>query len=163
MTAEPEAEPEAEPITRWGTAQPDGSLWLTATAVAVGEAGVLFVGRSGAGKSRLALEMMSLGARLLSDDGVRLWDGPEGPVLERPAQAPALIEARGIGLLRAGPLSATAPLAVVVDLDRSEPARLPPRRLVAIGERTRPLIRGAGHPTLAPALLLLARHGRAEP
>jgi hypothetical protein len=40
---------------------------------------------------------------------------------------------------------------------------LPPRRYVAIGDELHPLILGAGNNTLAPALCVMLRHGRAEP
>ena len=47
-------------------------------------------------------------------------------------------------------------------LDRPESDRLPPRRLVAIGNGQCPLILGAGNPTLAASLILLLRNGRAD-
>lgn len=155
-------EPEPEPITRWAAGQKGGALWLTATAVALDGRGVLVLGAPGAGKSALALGLMAHGARLISDDGVWLALS-DPPMLERPPQSPDLIEARGIGLLHAGPVVSDAPLSLVVDLDRAEAGRLPPRRLVAIGHGTCPLILGRGHPTLAGTLVILARHGRAEP
>ncbi|PWK60135.1 HPr kinase/phosphorylase [Roseicyclus mahoneyensis] len=156
------AAPEPEPITRWAAGTTDSAIWLNGTAVAVDDQGILILGASGTGKSGLALNLLALGAVLIADDG--LWlDAAEGqPRIARPTRSPDLIEARGIGLIRAGTTRAAAPLAIIVDLDRAEPERLPPRRLVAIGEALCPLILGAGHNTLAPALVLMARHGRAE-
>ena len=155
--------PPPEPLARWAASRDGAALWLNATAVAVGRAGLLILGAPGAGKSGLALELIALGASLIADDGVWLRPAPAGPVLARRERAPELIEARGIGLLQPGPVTPSAPLAVAVDLDRAELERLPPRRLVAIGAQTRPLILGAGQRTLAPSLLLLARTGRAAP
>jgi hypothetical protein len=71
------------------------------------------------------------------------------PFLERPDTATDLIESRGIGLLRAGSIHGRAPLELVIDLDTAEPERLPPRRNVTTGSVERPLILGAGHPSLA--------------
>jgi HPr kinase/phosphorylase len=155
--------PSPVPITRWVTARDGKALWLNATAVAVNGAGLLFLGAPGAGKSSLALALMAHGATLISDDGVWLNPDPTGARLQRPPQSPDLIEARGIGLLRGGPITAAAPLAVIVDLDTAETERLPPRRLVAIGDWRCPLIHGGRQPTLAAALVIMARNGCAEP
>ncbi len=159
MTA---ATPEPEPITRWAAGTKGRAIWVNGTGVAVGDQGILILGAPGSGKSGLALTLLTMEAELIADDG--LWldhvDGP--PRISRPAQSPDLIEARGIGLIRAGATRPSAPLAFVVDMDRTEPERLPPRRLVAIGNALCPLILGAGHNTLGPALFLMARHGRAE-
>ena len=152
-----------EPITRWVTGRDSDALWLHATAVAMGETGILILGAAGSGKSSLALALMAHGATLIADDGVRLRATSEAVLLERPASSPDLIEARGVGLLRGGPITSAARLAIAVDLDRRETERLPPRRLVAIGDRSYPLILGGQAPTLAASLVIMARHGRAEP
>lgn len=152
-----------EPITRWASGRKDGAIWLNATGVAIDGQGVLILGAPGSGKSSLAVALIALGAVLISDDG--LWvDMASAPAhLMSPDAVDALIEARGIGLLHAGAICGNAPLAIAVDLDRVEPQRLPPRRYVAIGDGLLPLILGAGNNTLAPSLMLMARHGRAEP
>ena len=152
-----------EPLAGHATVSEGGRFLFHASAVALDGAGVLILGASGRGKSLLALGLMALGARLIADDGV--WAGVSGDIirLSRPDSAPALIEARGIGLLHAGPVCARARLNLVVDLDRAEPARLPPRRRVAIGTAMAELILAAGHPMLAPAVVQILRHGRAVP
>jgi HPr kinase/phosphorylase len=156
-------DPAPEPLEPRAGARDGAALWLQATGVALAGRGLLILGAPGSGKSTLALQLMALGAALISDDGLWLRPGADGPALHRPAQAPGLIEARGIGLLQAGPTVASAPLSLVADLDRTEPHRLPPRRAVAAGDRIVPLIHAAGHPSLAPALALMLRHGRAQP
>jgi len=152
-------EPPPEPLAQWVTATDGAQVFFHASAVALDGAGVLILGPSGSGKSSLALELIALGAELICDDGVWLADGR----LRRPASAPALIEARGIGLLNAGPLREDVPLKLVIDLARAEPERLPPRRMAVIGAEKVTLILGAGQPTLAPAILHLLRFGRAAP
>lgn len=154
--------PLPEPISRWAGGTQAGAIWLNGTGVAVGDRGILILGAPGTGKSGLALNLLALGAELVADDGLWLDHADGLPRITRPARSPDLIEARGIGLIRAGATRPTVPLAIMVDLDRAESERLPPRRLVATGEALRPLILGAGHNTLAPALVLMARHGRAE-
>jgi HPr kinase/phosphorylase len=100
---------------------------LHASAVAFGAAGVLLLGPSGSGKSALALQLMALGAALLADDRTRLTVVGGAILAGAPPGLPAIIEARGIGLLAAR-LAAPAPLALVVDLGRRETERLPPHR-----------------------------------
>ena len=128
----------------------------------------LILGRSGAGKSTLALELLALGAALVSDDRTTLRRGPQGAVLAAcPAPGCAgLIEARGIGLVPVPHLPA-ARIALIVDLDATEPDRLPPpRRALLLGAGV-PRILGAAspgaalRPALAPAILLLLRAGGA--
>lgn len=150
--------PAAEPLNQWASAQDARRLYFNATAIALNGNGALFLGPSGSGKSSLALALMALGAELISDDGVWL----DGTQLTRPENAPPLIEARGVGLLNAGPICDTAPLSVVVDLSRSEPDRLPPHRTVTMGIEKAKLILGAGQTTLAPTLFHLLRFGWAD-
>jgi len=150
-------------LSGWATDDIAGRLTLHASAVALGEHGVLIHGASGCGKSSLALELLSRGARLIADDGVWVDTTGSVPFLERPDHATDLIESRGVGLLRAGPVCGRAELALVIDLDRPEPERLPPRRMVTAGRSERPLILGLGHPTLSAAVLHMLRHGRDAP
>ncbi|MEJ6395651.1 serine kinase [Gymnodinialimonas sp. 2305UL16-5] len=137
-------------------------VFLRASAVALDDAGVLILGASGSGKSSLALALMAYGAQLVSDDGVIAEQRAAILHLVRPETAPPLIEARGIGLLNAGPVVSSVPLHLAVDLDTPEPDRLPPRRSVAFGAAEAELIRGAGAPTLAPAVIQMLRYGRAH-
>jgi HPr kinase/phosphorylase len=158
--------PAPVPLSDWASATAHGRLYIHATGVALDGQGVLIRGASGSGKSRLALELMTLGADLIADDGLWIDTGEapgSAPFLERPDTATDTIESRGVGLLRAGSICGRAPLVLAVDLDLAEPARLPPRRMVTTGEAERALILGAGHPTLAPAIVHMIRHGRAEP
>lgn len=155
--------PPPDPITRWVAAEKDGALWLNATGVALDGRGIAILGATGSGKSSLALALIALGGHLIADDGLWLDTGAAPARLRRPDAATGLIEARGIGLLQAGLPCDGAPLALIVDLDRAESRRLPPRRYVAVGDDLHPLILGAGNNSLAPALHLMLRHGRAEP
>ncbi|MBF9030829.1 serine kinase [Rhodobacterales bacterium HKCCE3408] len=130
------------------------------TAVAIRARAVLVIGPSGAGKSALALELMAHGAGLLADDLVMIRDGDE-IVVAAPSGARPMIEARGIGLLNAPLTPGPLPLALVVDLGRSETERLPPARHIAGRSARVPLILGRDRPSLAPVILHYLAHGRA--
>jgi HPr kinase/phosphorylase len=122
-----------------------------ASCVAIGPYAVLILGRSGAGKSTLALDLMSRGAGLVADDQTQL-DLCDGTVLA--SAAPGLegrIEARGVGLLAADYVGQTLVI-LAVDLDQSEPDRLPPRRHLTLLGVEIELIFGADHPNLAPVI-----------
>jgi HPr kinase/phosphorylase len=109
---------------------PDGRIHASAVAFGgdAGLAAAVIVGPSGSGKSALALALLALGARLVGDDHVLLHREDDG-VIARPVPAlRGVIEARGVGLLRASAVSA-APVAVVIDMAAHEPALLPPPRL----------------------------------
>lgn len=94
--------------------------------------GVLLLGAPGSGKSHLALQLIGLGADLIADDRVVVVARAGRPWLECPPEAPALVEMRGVGLLKAS-RAECAPLALVVRLDVTETERLPPLRHAAYG------------------------------
>ena len=129
-----------------------------ATAIALGGRGALLRGRSSSGKSALALEMMAFGADLIADDRVHLTRADDRVVASCPAALSGLIEARGLGLLRASPAD-PAPLACVVDLDAVVADRLPLRRHVTILGCALPLLHRPDGVSLAPALLQFLRAG----
>ena len=145
-----------ESLDQWVAARDGTGLYFNATAVSLEGHGVLLLGRPGAGKSSTALALMASGAVLISDDGVWL----KGGILSAPETAPPIIEARGIGLLNAGPMCPSAPLVLVVDLTQTEKDRLPPRRFVAETDQKVTLIRARSGRNLPPAILQLLRHGR---
>lgn len=93
--------------------------------------GVLIVGPSGSGKSSLALHLMALGARLVSDDQTVLIRQGERVQATAPAAISGMIEARGVGLLRADAFG-LAHLALVIDLGTAERDRLPPPRMASL-------------------------------
>jgi len=149
-------------LTRWGNPRPDGDLHCRGTAVALNGQGVLIIGPSGSGKSGLALSLMALGAVLIADDGVTVGAGHDGLNLHRPATAPALIEARGIGLLHAGPVADQAPLALAIDLGTPPSVRIPPALAVGWAGQTAPLIHAKGVANVAVAVVIYLRHGPAD-
>ncbi|WP_233557060.1 HPr kinase/phosphorylase [Gemmobacter lutimaris] len=126
--------------------------------VALGGRGLLILGPSGSGKSTLALKLIATGATLVADDQVRLRRAGSGVVASAPERLAGMIEARGVGLLRADFLAETL-LVLVVDLARKEPDRLPPFRHIPVLGCTLDLVSGAGNPHLETALLQWLRGG----
>lgn len=99
------------------------SATVHASCVAIGGRGVLLRGRSGAGKSDLALRLIDRGAALVSDDYSALAV-EQGRLVARPPETIAgRIEVRGLGIV-AMRHAESAPVALLVDLDRA-PERMP--------------------------------------
>ncbi|MDO6481518.1 HPr kinase/phosphorylase [Shimia thalassica] len=137
----------------------DGMQLLHATSVACHGKAVLIQGRSGAGKSALALQLIALGGVLVADDRTQVWQGHTSLMVDAPDRLSGLIEARSVGILRAVPAGPT-PLALVVDLDVLETDRLPERHETTLLGQSVPLLRGVSEPHFAPAILQLLAHGR---
>jgi HPr kinase/phosphorylase len=138
---------------------------IHASAVLAGARAVLIRGPSAAGKSRLALDLISAGAigllrfaRLVADDRAEI-EAVAGRLLVRPAPPLAgLIEVRGLGLRRL-PFEPVASVGLVVDLAAADAQRLPAperaraviagitlaRLAVAPGEPALPLVIAALH------------------
>ncbi|WP_414903092.1 HPr kinase/phosphorylase [Sphingomonas flavalba] len=70
-----------------------------ATAVSIHGRGVLIEGRSGSGKSDLALRLIDRGALLVSDDQVLLTREGARLIATAPATIAGKIEVRGLGIL----------------------------------------------------------------
>lgn len=126
-------------------------MQLHASCVALNGRGVLIRGRSGSGKSALALELMALGAVLVADDRTDITAGPDGPVATCPQAIRGMIEARGVGLLQAE-TETDAPVTLVVDMDTEETHRLPPHRVTDLAGAVVPLVHKSASIGFAAAL-----------
>lgn len=135
-----------------------GAETLRGSAVAIGASGLLIVGAAGAGKSALALALIARGAELVADDRTEVRGDGNAVHLAPPAPIAGLIEARGLGLLRL-PHRADVRLALVADLDRPAPARLPPMATHRLHGCTVPLFSCRDCPGLADALFVLLSRG----
>jgi HPr kinase/phosphorylase len=106
------------------------SLTVDGTAVALNGAALLLTGKSGSGKSDLALRLIDAGAQLISDDRVELVLHDTRLHCRAPRDMPPAlkgrIEARGIGILSVPVAEGSVPLQWCVDLVPGEPVeRLP--------------------------------------
>jgi HPr kinase/phosphorylase len=132
---------------------------LHATCVAVERRGLLILGPSGSGKSALALRMISLGAGLVADDRTEV-SVEGGQLIGRcPEALVGLIEARGIGILRA-PAVPQATITLVADLGQLEDQRLSPHRKITIMGCEADLVLHPQNDHFPDALMLYLRHGR---
>lgn len=103
---------------------------IHASCVAIGTQGVLLVGKSGTGKSDLALRLIDVGARLVADDRTILFVAKGALHARAPESIKGLLEIRGLGIV-AFPVRPVVKVALVVRLGR-EDARLPGLRLYHI-------------------------------
>jgi hypothetical protein len=122
--------------------------------------GVLILGASGAGKSSVALKLLAMGAQLVADDRVELFEDEQVLWARAPATLAGLIEARGLGIVTL-PHAANARVALAVQLG-SNAGRLPhredyePPNPLAIRAKP-PLLRlSAQDPAIAEKIVLAA-------
>lgn len=97
---------------------------LHVSCVALGGRAVLISGRSGSGKSDLALRLIDRGAVLVSDDRTIVRRVEGRLIAAAPANIEGKIEVRGVGIL-SFPTASDVPVCLYVDLER-DVERLPP-------------------------------------
>lgn len=100
---------------------------LHATAVAIEGRAVIIEGRSGAGKSDLALRLIDRGATLISDDRVLVVRDGQRLIAKTPLHEAGRIEVRGLGIVTMGHVG-DIPVGLVVRL-AEEDQRMPERRV----------------------------------
>jgi serine kinase of HPr protein (carbohydrate metabolism regulator) len=127
---------------------------LHASCVSIGGRAVLISGRSGSGKSDLALRLIDRGARLVSDDYTIVRRNEEALVAEAPETIAGKIEVRGVGIVEMDS-DPSVPVALVVDLD-SAPERMPTAGDILVAGCTVPRIALAGLEASAPLKVELA-------
>jgi serine kinase of HPr protein (carbohydrate metabolism regulator) len=107
---------------------------LHASCVAIGDRAVLIEGRSGSGKSDLALRLIDRGGVLVSDDYTVLVRERDTLIAQAPTTIAGRIEVRGIGIVEM-PHAERAPVALIVTLvDQVErfPEDRAPRRIAGV-------------------------------
>lgn len=124
-------------------------------------AGILILGRSGAGKSDLALRLIAAGAELVSDDRTELFVR-RGRLFARPPKSIAgQMEIRGIGIVNL-PHAKQASVLLVVELARSVERMphagiyRPPQDLRLTRLNWPPLVKVVAHEASAPAKVMAA-------
>ena len=98
-------------------------LKMHATAVAISGAGLMICGKSGSGKSDLALRLIDRGATLISNDYVDISRANGKLFLSPPASLAGKLEVRSLGIFEQEHLS-RIPLKLIVKLSES-PDRFP--------------------------------------
>ncbi|WP_299750013.1 HPr kinase/phosphatase C-terminal domain-containing protein [uncultured Tateyamaria sp.] len=137
------------------------SMRLHASAVTAYGRGVLIIGASGSGKSGLALQLMALGATLVSDDQTMLSGVDNVVHMSAPESIAGLIEARGIGIIRTDNTSAR--LYLVIDMDRAETKRLPDAHTKTILGQTLPCLHKVDSPAWPSAIMQYLKGGLRYP
>ena len=133
----------------------NGSLIMHATCVDINGSGVLIVGRSGSGKSSLAINLLALGAKLVADDQCEIVNKNNNRFcVSKPASLPKSIEIRGIGLVSV-PMVIETSLDWVVDMDEAETERMPDLRFTEIDGYRVPTVFGKDMDGLASRLYVL--------
>lgn len=134
---------------------------IHATCVRIGAKGVLLLGKSGAGKSDLALRLIGRGAVLVADDRCELSIARGKLVATAPVPIAGLLEVRGIGIVNVAH-APRAQIALVVDLSAPvarlpEPSRYTPPKPLALSQAAHPpLIALYAFEASAPDKILLA-------
>ena len=132
---------------------------LHASCVSYQGNGLLIIGPSGSGKSSLALEMMALGASLVSDDRCVISENSDQLFAAPPESIAGLIEARGVGILKAS-YEPSVKVCAVLDLTKSESERLPERRSRQIMGVNIPCFLKTTSTPMAAAMMQLLKAGR---
>ena len=140
---------------------PDGRLQLHASTVVIEGRAAAITGPAGSGKTGLALSLMALGAGLLADDITWLRRDGDEIIASCPPQLSGLIEARGVGILKAPP-APPAPLSLVIDLGTAEDDRIPPRRTIPLFGQQVPLLHNPATGYFAPMILRYMKGGRSD-
>ena len=132
----------------------NGSLIMHASCVDVNGSGVLIVGRSGSGKSSLAINLLALGSKLVADDQCELIRKNNGFRISKPASLPKSIEIRGVGLVSVPMVNETS-LDWVVNMDEVEKERMPTPQFTEIGGFRVPTVFGKDMDDLASRIYVL--------
>ncbi|AMO71622.1 HPr kinase/phosphorylase [Sphingorhabdus sp. M41] len=101
----------------------DDRATIHATAVAIAGAGLLIRGKSGLGKSDLALRLVDRGATLVSDDQVDIRREGQNLLLSPPTSLAGKLEVRALGICECDHVSDVA-LKLIIDL-KEHPDRFP--------------------------------------
>ena len=127
---------------------------MHATCVDVNGSGVLIIGRSGSGKSSLAINLVALGSTLVADDQCELVRKNNGCRVSKPVSLPKGIEMRGVGLVSV-PMVNETNLDWVVNMDEAEKERMPTPRFTNIGGFRVPTVLGKEVDDLASRIYVL--------
>lgn len=101
----------------------ENTTLLHATSIAIGEQAVLLMGKSGSGKSDLALRLIDRGARLISDDYTQCERRGDALFASPPGTIAGKMEVRYIGVVSM-PNAQDVPVVLAIGLDDT-PQRMP--------------------------------------
>ncbi len=113
-------------------------LKIQATAICYNGKAFLIQGKSGVGKSSLALSLVRQGAFLISDDitNVQLLDNKIFAC--PPIEKKGWLEVRSVGLISGFPVYQQAPIRAVIELSETKPERVPKEQEIEILDKKIP-------------------------
>ena len=130
---------------------------IHATGVCVRDKGILIIGKSGSGKSSLALSLIAGGAHLICDDRANLRLKDDTLIMTKPPTLPSALEVRGFGLLNI-PLLDEVSVDLIVDMAKASGSRLGGHKIQLLGIEL-PCINGRNFYRLSDALLVWSKFG----
>ena len=133
------------------------SLIMHATCVDINGSGVLIVGRSGSGKSSLAINLIALGSTLVADDQCEIVKKNNKLSVFKPTSLPSSIEIRGVGLVSV-PMVVETSLDWVVNMDEAETQRMPDLQFTEIDGYRIPTIFGKNMDDFASRIYVLVNN-----
>lgn len=137
------------------TVRPVSSETVHASAVAIGGRAVLIGGRSGAGKSDLALRLIDRGAVLVSDDYTIVRRTGGRAFASAPPTIIGKIEVRGLGIAELE-TAQDVPVALFVDLDQAPERQPEPGEARMVAGVSIPVLHLAGLEASAPLKVEMA-------
>jgi serine kinase of HPr protein (carbohydrate metabolism regulator) len=126
-----------------------------AGAVAIDGRGVLIGGRSGAGKSDLALRLIDRGALLISDDYAHVRRIASRAIVSAPPTILGKMEVRGLGIAEME-TAQDVPIGLFVDLDHAPERQPEPGETRMVAGISIPVLRLAGLEASAPLKVEMA-------
>ncbi len=130
---------------------------IHATAVSIEDKGILIVGKSGSGKSSLALSLIAKGAHLICDDRANLFVKNKTVMMTKPPTLPVALEVRGLGLINV-PSVDEAAVDLIVDMTLSADSRLGGHKMEFFGIDLS-CVKGRGFHGLSDAITVWSRFG----
>ena len=129
---------------------------IHATCISINKKGVLFLGKSGAGKSDMALRLIaSQKAKLVADDRVEIWIQKNRLKARAPIQIKNLLEVRNVGIIEIKSLSSVY-IELAIELTNEKLERMPEEAFYEIEGLKIPLIKLNPFESSAPAKILAA-------
>ena len=130
---------------------------IRASGVCFEKKGVLILGKSGSGKSSLALSLVANGAQLVCDDRAQLQVKNEILMMTKPPSLPSALEVRGLGLIKI-PLITEARVDLIIDMGLTSDSRLGGHKMELVGVEI-PCVKGQNFYGLSDAIIVWSKYG----
>ena len=130
---------------------------IHASGVCFENKGVLILGKSGSGKSSLALSLVANGAQLVCDDRAQLQMKNKILMMTKPPSLPGVLEVRGLGLISV-PLITEARVDLIIDMELTSDSRLGGHKMELFGVEI-PCVKGKNFYGLSDAIIVWSKYG----